>query len=85
MSNASELRRQISTVADHLLRTQRELGALLDRAANPLVESVDAARRRSLERQRDALLDRWSRLALCWVLEGGTVELAPAGQASVSA
>ena len=84
MSNAAELRRQISTVAVHLVRTQRELGAMLDRAANPLVESVDAQRRRSLERQRDALLDRWSRLALCWVLEGGSVVLADAASDPVS-
>lgn len=75
MHSPNELRRAIMMSSEHLVRTQGELSELLRRASSPLLEVHDEGRRRTLERQRDALLDRWCRLCLCWLLQGGDVEL----------
>lgn len=69
-------------VTAELVRVQRELMDLDQASADPRTERQAQARRTTLLRRRDALLDTFGRLGLSWMLEGGSVELVPPPQAA---
>ena len=71
-------------VGRELLESQRELSGLYEQSADPVAEAAGSARRSDLATRRDALLARWGRIGLSWMLSGGEIRLGGLPEASES-
>ncbi|MFT4976609.1 MAG: hypothetical protein ACI8S6_002514 [Myxococcota bacterium] len=71
-----KLKALFESAQEDLLRSQGELSKLIsDTAADPWLETQQQPERDQLTSQRDEQLQKWSRLALSWMLRGGKFEM----------